>query len=419
MRRGLVLIVMLRVAASCGDDAPAAKPQAPANVPTVDASAMVDAGEAEPPLGNFCGDRAGLEPISTWPLPGGCATRAGLAPFAGPSTPTLAWRVPVSAPETSPSLRGTTTVWVGTPSGDILAIAGGEVIARFSTGAPVRSSAAIDAQGTAIIGGGDGVLYGLRIGPREDAGADGALDAGDAAVTAPRVVFSVPVGPMRSSPVIAGDGTIYVAVTTGDLVAIAPPRTEVTFRRAIGDTRGSSPAIGQDGTVYVGSSNRKLYAFAPNGAERWTIDLGSEVGSPAIGGDGTLYVGTLDGKLHALTPAGTLRWSYATGGAITTTPAINAGTVYVGSEDKRLHAVSVTTGTQRWAYATQGAVGTPIVTSTGLYVGAADGRVYALTTTGELRFAVGVRGRVTTAPAIAPGPFLFVTSDTSVVAIGP
>jgi outer membrane protein assembly factor BamB len=413
MRRSLFLLVLVRAAASCDDDAPPIGATPPAEAPRVDASSASDASDAEPPLGNFCGDRAGLEPTSTWPLPGGCTTRAGIAPFAGPSSPTIAWRVPIAAPETSPSLRATATVWVGTPSGDILAIAGGDVISRFATGAPVRSSAAVDAQGTAVIGGGDGVLYGLRIGQKGDADADAA------AIPEARVVFSLPIGPMRSSPVIAGDGAIYVAITTGELVAIAPARTATAWSRPIGDTRGSSPALGQNGTIYVGSSNRKLYAFAPNGDERWTIDLGSEVGSPAVGGDGTVYAGTLDGKLHAVSEAGTLRWSYAAGGAITTTPAINAGTVYVGSEDRRLHAVSVRSGAQRWTYLTQGAVGTPLVTSSGLYVGAADGRVYALTTTGELRFAVGVRGRVTTAPAIAPGPFLFVTSDTSVIAIGP
>jgi outer membrane protein assembly factor BamB len=410
MRRALLFVLAVRALSSCGDDdPPAQRIESPPPPAPADASAKADASEPEPPLGNFCGDRAGLEPISTWPLPGGCTTRAGLAPYAGPSSGTIAWRVAIAAPESSPALRGTSTAWVGTSSGDILAIASGVVIARLATGAAVRSSAAVDAEGTAIIGGGDGVLYGLRIGDATD-------DSGAPQAT---VAFSLAVGPMRSSPVIAGDGTIYVAVTTGELVSIAKPRTGEAWRRAIGDTNGTSPALGQDGTIYVGSENHKLFAFAPNGDERWALDLGSEVSSPAVGGDGSVYVGTADGKLHAVSAAGALRWSYPTGGAIRTTPAINAGTVYVGSEDKRLHAVAVRTGIPRWAYTTQGAVGTPIVTSSGLYFGATDGRLYALTAAGELRFATGVRGRVTTAPAIGPGPFLFVTSDTSVIAIGP
>jgi outer membrane protein assembly factor BamB len=88
--------------------------------------------------------------------------------------------------------------------------------------------------------------------------------------------------------------------------------------------------------------------------------------------------------------------------------------------DKKLHAVSVVDGKERWTYETQGAVATPVIGPDGtVYVGSADTRLYAITPKGNLFFAVNVKGRVKSAPAIITGPTLLVTTDTGLVAIGP
>ena len=71
-------------------------------------------------------------------------------------------------------------------------------------------------------------------------------------------------------------------------------------------------------------------------------------------------------------------------------------------------------------YATLGAVAAPVIGAGGsVYVGSADARLYALTAQGSLLFAVNVKGKVTSAPAIGVGPALYVTTDSGVVAIGP
>jgi outer membrane protein assembly factor BamB len=93
--------------------------------------------------------------------------------------------------------------------------------------------------------------------------------------------------------------------------------------------------------------------------------------------------------------------------------------VYAGAADKSLPAVARATGERKWAYATLGGVATPVVASDGtIYFGSDDAHVYALSPSGTLIWAVNAKGRVRGAPALASGT-LIVTTDTSVVAIGP
>jgi outer membrane protein assembly factor BamB len=378
----------------------------------------------EPPPGDVCGNKAGLFNASPWPLRGGCPTRAGWSGTGGPQTSSTFWTTPIPASETSVALEAAGGgAWFGTETGDIVSVQTGTGTIRsvLPTGnTPIRSSPAMDIEGSAILVGADGVLYGLR--PGQLAQSDAGPDAGPR----PPIAFSIAVGASASSPVIGSDGTIYVGTLAGELVAVAAHGLSKKWSARTNDTSGSSPAIAQDGTIWVGSSDHKLYGINPaDGAITRTVDLGAEVkgSSPVVGGDNTIYIATADGKLHAITKEGTEKWpAYATGGAITTSsPAVYAGAVYIGSEDKKLHAVNTKDGTKRWTYDTLGTVGTPVIGPDGtVYVGATDSRLYAITSKGSLFFAVNVRGRVKGAPpALSPGPTLYVTTDKGVLAIGP
>jgi outer membrane protein assembly factor BamB len=54
-----------------------------------------------------------------------------------------------------------------------------------------------------------------------------------------------------------------------------------------------------------------------------------------------------------------------------------------------------------------------------VYVGSADSRLYAITPSGSLFFAVNVKGAIRSAPAIGDDGTLYVTTATALVAIGP
>ncbi len=78
---------------------------------------------------------------------------------------------------------------------------------------------------------------------------------------------------------------------------------------------------------------------------------------------------------------GDTRWVFETGGAVNSSPAIGAGgTVYVGSADGKVYALEGRTGDKRWDFLTGGAVDSdPAIGIDGtVYVGSADGRLYAL-----------------------------------------
>src|SRR5690606_13251991 len=113
-------------------------------------------------------------------------------------------------------------------------------------------------------------------------------------------------GPVRSSPAIARDGTIYVGSNDGFLYAITPDGKELWKYETRKNYEGralniySSPSIGSDGTIYVGADDAYLYAFNPDGSLKWESNLGSLAwvkSSPAIGADGTIYVGTDNGTV--------------------------------------------------------------------------------------------------------------------------
>jgi outer membrane protein assembly factor BamB len=61
--------------------------------------------------------------------------------------------------------------------------------------------------------------------------------------------------------------------------------------------------------------------------------------------------GTRDGWLHAVRPDGTVAWEFRGAGPFGQ-PAIEGDTVYVGSADGRLYAVAIPTGKERWHYQT-------------------------------------------------------------------
>jgi outer membrane protein assembly factor BamB len=234
----------------------------------------------------------------------------------------------------------------------------------------------------------------------------------------PTVKWAIPFrSSLRSSPVIAEDGAVIVALKK-TVYAFEPedgstrwdtelPGTirrntaaiDETGRIFIGDRANkmwalesdgdtiwdynigndgdvaSSAAITPSGTIIMaGSFNGIVFALAPNnGAKLWDHPSGATVAysSPALGTDGTIYVGTTKGYLRAINPNGTFKWERYTGGRIRYAPPVVAsdGTIYIGSS-AGLHAVSPT-GTLLWTFDTEGRVAAaPALAADGtIYVG--------------------------------------------------
>jgi outer membrane protein assembly factor BamB len=405
---------------SCASSEPA--PRAPDAA--VEAGFVDDAQESGSDAGALpfepCGDTRGLAQGAPWPMKGRCPKRSGYAASPAPRNATVRWTADFPATLGAPVVDAVGVVWVGTDEGALLALREGNVIGAVSLGGALGGAPALSAEGITILGGGDRDLYGVVADPAPaDAGAVDAAGSEDAGLPPARIVFRVPLSPVRSSVAIAGDGTLLVGTASGKLVALGGEDQAVRWSVTTHDTGGSSPAIGEDGTVYVGSSDGMLYAVSAGGAVLWTYQAGAPLGDVAIGAGETILAGGADGTLHAVRRDGTVRWTHAIGGPITGIAAA-PGVAYVASEDKRLHALAAEDGAERWTFETLGAVGAPAVGSDGaVCFGSADGRFYVVAPSGLLIFAVNARGAIRAAPALGADGTAYVGTSTGIVAIGP
>jgi len=116
--------------------------------------------------------------------------------------------------------------------------------------------------------------------------------------------------------------------------------------------------------------------------------------SPMFRGD-LAHTGAFDSPPIAEAP--TLKWAFKTGGAIYSSPAVVDGVVYVGSADGNLYAVS--DGVELWKFTTKGrVVSSPAVANGTVFVESYDSKLYAVDAqTGQQKwvFATGGERRFT------------------------
>lgn len=326
-----------------------------------------------------------------------------------PAGGTLLWKTSIGPTDSSPALGPDGTIYLFGADQSLYALSpAGQVQWTFRAGGALLSASVAVAQDKAIyFGADDGSLYALTPDGKE------------------KWRFTVDL-PIRSSPAIGPDGTIYVGSGTeptedAKVYAIQPNGTVKgrpldveggvvsspalaakmlyigsldrrvyavnldgfyrQWRFRAGDSIQSSPAIGEDGTIYIGADDGNLYALAPDGKEKWRFQTNDRiVSSPAIGPDGTIYVGSLDGRLYAVKPDGKEKWRFQTEGPIYSSPAVAAdGVIYIGSDDGNLYAINAD-GTLRWSFKTDGEVrSSPVIESDGtIYIASRDGNLYKI-----------------------------------------
>jgi outer membrane protein assembly factor BamB len=110
-----------------------------------------------------------------------------------------------------------------------------------------------------------------------------------------------------------------------------------------------------------------------------------------------------------------LKWTFATNGAIVSSPAVASGGVYIGSADGGLYAVDAATGKLRWRFDAYGDVNSsPAVDGNTVYAVSLDGNLYAIdTATGKQRWAFATQGehRFTAAGVLGARPSAEIMPD--------
>ncbi len=232
--------------------------------------------------------------------------------------------------------------------------------------------------------------------------------------------------------------TPTVAVDAAATIQPAPPPVLWSFQ-----TNGAiwgTPSI-DDQTVYIGSDDGNLYAVdAHTGDERWHFATAGLVRSRPAFSNGFVYFTSDDGFLYAVdADSGQQVWRTDIGNFsepekrenpgnipdptifdyLQSSPIVSGRRVYVGSADGQVYAVVAETGRITWSVKTgQKVRATPAVEDGTVYVGSWDGTVYALDAlTGETRWKTAIGGQVQSTAAVTGGLVYTGSRKASVVAL--
>ncbi len=326
-----------------------------------------------------------------------------------PASGTLLWKTSIGPTDSSPALGPDGTIYLFGADQSLYALSpNGQMQWTFKAGGAILSaSVAIAKDKTIYFGADDGNLYAITPDGKEKwrftvnlpirsspaLGPDGTIYVGSGSQPSESAkVYAVqPNGTMKGRPVDVEGGVVsspalrakmlYVGALDRRVYAVNLDGFYRQWRFRAGDSIQSSPAIGEDGTIYIGADDGNLYALASDGKEKWRFQTNDRiVSSPAIGVDGTIYVGSLDGRLYAVKPDGQEKWRFQTEGPIYSSPAIAAdGVIYIGSDDGNLYAINAD-GTLRWSFKTDGEVrSSPLILNDGtICIASRDGHLYKI-----------------------------------------
>ncbi len=288
-------------------------------------------------------------------------------------------------------------IYVGSNDGKLYAFDRlGNVIWTYQTGAAVVSSPAIDTDGTIYFGSSDTSVYALNpdgtlkwkfsdpelgVDTSPALGFDGRVYAGERKFYMYGIDkdtgqwdwqwptfewFFEPedadddwcfYGGIYASPVIANDGSLYIANDRFNRGNDCAPTENYYFFRVNGWYLGlgedfhlnndeyvdvySTAALRNDDSTFLGYGPNIVH-IESNGVLDWFFQTGGKVdSSPALDVSSINYTGSMDGFVYALTGTGNLVWQYETYSSISfSSPAIGpGGTIYVGAKNGWLYAI--------------------------------------------------------------------------------
>jgi outer membrane protein assembly factor BamB len=250
------------------------------------------------------------------------------------------------------------------------------------------------------------------------------------------VVFATPT--LAKGP--SGQLTAYVGTHTGRFVGVeveGERAGRIVFEHELGGRIWATAAAtgeGEELRLFVGNDDDTLFAISPGSPDPivWSLRLGNceqtrapgpegarcDVdGGPTIGPTGDLFVGA-DG-VYRISPAGEIRWHWPSAETeerpkhVFSSPVVTVDDrVYFGGQDGFVTALDANTGELRWQHAVRADVdGSGVIgPENELFIGADDGRIYALRSDGSLRWSFVAQRDIRSSIGIAPDGSLYVSS---------
>jgi outer membrane protein assembly factor BamB len=170
----------------------------------------------------------------------------------------------------------------------------------------------------------------------------------------------------------------------------------------------SSPIVIDEDSLLVAMYDRKLLeidAPAARVINPTGIELPGGVVTDMLMTDALLYVPMADNDLVAYNPADlSVVWTFETDHGVWAKPLLVDNTLYFTSLDHLLYAVDAATGAEQWRIDLEGAVaGTPTYANGNLYIGSFAGKIFKISTGGEIVASYDTQGWVWGAPAVVDG----------------
>src|ERR1700723_1066440 len=211
----------------------------------------------------------------------------------------------------------------------------------------------------------------------------------------------------------AYDGTVFMATASSMLqLSIARENPEVMWR---GYATGI--AFTSDGGIVFTRAGDILSSADEQHSVKWNhkiIDGGC--GAPVVGADGTIYL-PRKGAMDAFTPDAKRIWTFDLSDRATSPSIGDDGTLYFGSDDGVIYALS-SSGQLKWKVAAGGIRTSPALTSNGeIIFGSVDHNLYALDSFGKLRWRFTAGGQVFSPTVAADGTIYFQSADGKLYAI--
>jgi len=212
----------------------------------------------------------------------------------------------------------------------------------------------------------------------------------------------------------AYDGTVLLGTNASMLQLSSARDNPAVLLRAYAIGMAFTPDGGMVFTRYL-----NILSYADKGHNvKWNhkVDEG-DCGAPVVAANGTIYL-QRKGGLDAYTAEPKRIWSFALTDRATTPSIGDDGSLYFGSDDKNLYAVS-SSGQLKWKFAAGGGIRSqPALTSNGEVIfGSADHNLYALDSFGKLKWRFATDGQVFSPSVGADGTIYFQSADGKLYAI--
>ena len=309
----------------------------------------------------------------------------------------LAWTYEASDSIESSAAIAEGRVYVGSQSGELLAIelATGKLRWKYAAGQPIgESSPAVN----------DGVVYIGDLG--------GTLHAVDARTGKAKWTFKSE-SEIKSSPVVLAPGQGGPRVLFGSYdehFYALDARTGALLWKVKTNGPVHSTAAVDGGTAYISGCDENFRAIrVSDGVELYHVESGAYTGaSPALEGK-RAYYGTFNNEVLGVDLAARrVVWRYEHPERqfpFYSSAAVAEGRVVLGGRDKMVHAIDARTGKPLWTFTTRARVdSSPAIAGGRVYIGSNDGRFYVLDlATGAKLWEFNAGAPLSASPAISDG----------------